>query len=92
MMRPIIDCTEFEEILITCSLWNLVGSRGVQGRVDGGSYKYHSDSEFGGPKEHKVAASNVGTYEILQEIYQSICLDYPAHGESTKEGHHILLG
>ena len=47
----ILDHIEFEEMPILCSLWNFVGSCGVQARIDGGPCKDCGDSESGRSEE-----------------------------------------
>lgn len=91
-VSQIPDRTKFEEMHILCSLWDLAGSCGVQARIDGGPCKDCSNCGFGGPKECQAFSRDTGTYRILYKVYQMLCSNYCAHGETAEKGHNILLG
>jgi hypothetical protein len=39
----------------------------------------------------QAAEGNIGSYRLLKEIYQRICIDYSTHGKVIEEGSQVSM-
>ena len=73
------------------SLWEPVGTCGLQTGIDGGTYEDCSDSKFGSTAECEIVAPYSGKYGVLQKFYQRLCPDHRTDGKYFEKGCHVLL-
>eukprot|EP00253_Pinus_taeda_P035821 PITA_35821 len=59
--------------------------------TNGRPYEDNGDTKLGSIEECEATVCYPGTYRILQKVYQRLCLDHHAYGETVEEGCHILL-
>ena len=82
---------EPQEVYIPRSLWEPVGTCGLQTRIYGRPHKDCSDSKFGSTVKCQIAVLYLGTYGVLQEAHQKLCLDHHADGEVVEKRCRDLL-
>lgn len=64
-MLEVLDHAQFEEMLVLSPFWDLVGSCGMQARLDGRPYEDRGHNQFGSTQECEIATHNTGAYGIL---------------------------
>jgi hypothetical protein len=72
---------ELKEVYILRIFWNSTRTCHMKKRTISRSNQYCSNYGVGTYNISQRTEGNVGSYQLLQEIYQRICVDYNTHGK-----------
>ena len=87
-----LDHPESKKMHLLCPLWNIIGSCGLQERIDDRSHQDNCYCQLRGPEQCKIASRDTGTYRVLSKVYPDICSNSNANGENVEERRDIILG
>jgi hypothetical protein len=82
---------EPEEVYIFHIVWNYVGTCSVKVGTNSRSIQDHNNYRARTSYVNHILEGNVGSYRLLQKIYQIICADHNIYEKVTKEGSEVSM-